>query len=885
MLAEAVNSVTKKTIAISVVAVCGILVAVGFQLWTTHNSPLTSSSLPFDTPHFIGRQKEVQNISKMLSFLETTGSNKENPNMVNIIGAPGFGKSTLAIAIGNELLKRGIHVHYVDLNGVHSSQDATATILATVTNKLEVINNRDHLRWARSVYHKTLLILDNCDDLMKDNVRNSFLKTLTAMLSMSHSLRLLTTARYDYTLLSVKSVSFAVEPLSEESATQLLLNISPHTNLSAASSLANLTGRAALAMNILGALLKEGEREEQLANELFIRLIETLSPEEFQPEAQMRVVIASSFRSLSSSSNQCLAILAQMPGSFDESAAAAVLNINSTQVRKRFLKPITKRSLLEFNEHANRYHMHKLINAFVKEELRIHIDRQLIRDRLFHHYFKRLVDLARRYDQNPRDVLRSYDFDQHNFFHVLLYVMNPNYAVIANDTVRQNFVSLSEQAANFFLVRLPAGQLFQWYRAAREYAVRLRLDEDRKKYCNIVYFLTRAAMREFNRNRNITAILEEETSLVAQCSNELKLRIIERICLGPYELSNIPDSIFDCYHIHAQIVTLPISDEYNFWWLGKLFHSYGVDYAASLCFVTAGANFGDIDKRKKIDYLSAATEVLENGYQYDNKPVLLDIIGDLCQEELVSFHPSYAVLIAMGVLYVRLSNYESAILPLELAHEIIKDTFGENVDDQAFQIFFWLGRAYNNLGRYEKAVEYWNRTLSLCKKLFINDNKAMVGCHVNLANALEAIEDDEVEMHWIEAARLYEEVLKDDQKLFRLYMKIADWKTHKYCPFSAASYYYKAYRLMNKINETQIQSENISSSTRKELRKSEHFVARWAIPNVASLIGYVFPWLPEENNRPSTIFYHRSLVGICLVEIIAVVGLAVVMIVSFSFLL
>ena len=89
--------------------------------------------------------------------------------------------------------------------------------------------------------------------------------------------------------------------------------------------------------------------------------------------------------------------------------------------------------------------------------------------------------------------------------------------------------------------------------------------------------------------------------------------------------------------------------------------------------------------------------------------------------------------------------------------------------------------------------------------------------------ALEAIEDDEVEMHWIEAARLYEEVLKDDQKLFRLYMKIADWKTHKYCPFSAASYYYKAYRLMNKINETQIQSENISSSTRKELRKSEQF--------------------------------------------------------------
>ena len=856
MLPEAVVSFTKKHCSFAF-AVCAILFAVGLQVWPTHNSPLTSFSLPFNTPHFIGRKNEVQNISQLLSFCGPTGSNEKNPNMVNIVGAPGFGKSTLAIAVGNELLKRGIDVHYVDLSGVNLSQDATATILATVTNKLEVINDKNHFRWARSVYRKTLLILDNCDELMTDYVRNVFLKSLTDMLSMSHSLRLLTTARYDYTVLKVMGVSFAVEPLSAESATQLLLNISPHTNLSAASSLANLTGRAALAIKIVGALLKEGELEDQLVNELAMRPIETLSPTEFQPEDQMRLVIASSFRRLSKPLTRCIATFAQIPGSFDKIAAAAVLNLNTSEARKKCLKPITKRCLLEFNDNVKRYHMHKLIKSFVKEELGARSNRQFVRYRLLNHYFKRLVDLAQKYDHNPREVLRSYDYDQHNFYHVLVYLLDPNFVVAASDVVRQSVVTLSEQAANLFLVRLPAGQLFRWYRAAREYATRLLVsDENNTKYCNIMLLLVRAATKEANRNSKITAILGEDRRLMVHCSINIKLKMIERVCLSPYEHTDIPDSVLDCYSTHAPILDLPVFSNFQFWNLGYLFHHYNVEYAAYLCFVKAGMHFGELDKRVKMTYLQSAIDVFERNNYHNTKPIMLDLLAELNEEERASSSQSHTMFIALGSAYVRLSNYESAIPPLLHAYEMIKYLFKEN-SAEMFSVVRLLGQAYFEVQRYEDAAKFGNISLLISKDLYGTDHWQTALRHWELAEALHKLGVDEALIHLMEAARLYETFANGDSQLFKIYLQIGNFQAAHFCPFSGAEYFYKAYRILYKTNRTKTQPATVSSTSTRNLQTSHSSVVIWATV-VTNLCEFVAKLLPEDDQ--SSRFY-GSLVG------------------------
>ena len=857
-LPEVVHSVKKILKNISVkFGVSVLLFAVGFQAWTTYDSSLTSSSLPNNTPYFIGREKEVQNISHLLSFLETTGSNEENPNMVNIIGAPGFGKSTLAIAVGNELLKRGIHVHYVDLNGVDTSQDATSTILATVTNKLEVINNKDHVRWAKNVHRKTLLILDNCDELMKDDIINVFLKTLTEMLSMSHSLRLLTTARYNYTgtVLDV-SVSFAVEPLSKKSATQLLLNMTTHANLSVASVLVNLTGRAALAVKIVGGLLKEGESADELVNELSMRPIETLSPKEFRPEDRIRVIIASSFRRLPSLWNQSIAMLAQIPGSFDESAAAAVLNVNTSTARKEYLKPIAKRCLLEFSDHVKRYHMHKLIKDFVIEELNKLVNSQIVRSRLFSHYFERLFDLAGRYDQNPREVLQTYDYDQHNFYHVLVHLMDPSFADTASDIVRQSVATLSEQAANLFLVRLPAGQLFRWYRAVREYAVRLVLDgKNYENYCNIMLLLVEVAMKQTNRSSRITAILEEDIDFMKHCSTNLRLKMIARICLSPFELTDIPDNVLDCYDSYAPILSLPIYRNFNFWMLGSLFYSSGAKYAAYLCYVKAGLNFGEIDKRDKMNYLKSATEVFEIHDHHNKKIMLLNLIADLHEEEMTSSRQSYTMFMDMGSLYVRLSNYDSAISTLLHAYKMIKDLFKED-DAEIFRVCYLLGKAYREIKQYEEAAKYFNRSLLISKKLNGNYHWQTALCHVNLANVLADLQLDEALIHWMEAARLYETVVNDELEVFWVYLKIGFWQVRHFRPFSGAKYYYKAYRILYKTNGTKPQPEPVSGTMTKDLQTSPSFVDIWANVAANNLNNYVNALLPEDSRF---LYYYGTL--------------------------
>ncbi|XP_062508952.1 uncharacterized protein LOC134185186 [Corticium candelabrum] len=680
---------------------------------------------------------------------------------------------------------------------------------------------------------------------------------------MSHSLRLLTTARYDYTLLSVKSVSFAVEPLSTESATQLLLNISSHTNFSVASSLANLTGRAALAIKIVGALLKEGELADQLANELAIKPIETLSPKEFQPEDQIRLVIASSFRRLSKSLTRCIAIFAQIPGSFDKSAAAAVLNVTTSEARKKCLKPIAKRCLLEFNDHVKRYYMHKLIKAFVIEELGVRGDRQFVRDRFFVHYFRRLIDLAGRYNQNPREVLRSYDNDQHNFYYVLFYFMDPRFAVTASDSVRQSVVTLSQLAANLFLVRLPAGQLFRWYRAAREYAVRLpRSDEkNNRKYCDVMLLLVRAATKEANRNYKITTILEEDRYFMLHCDVNLKLKIVEHICLSPYELTDIPDGVLDCYSTHALLLSLPVLHISNFWNLGILFHNHSLDYAAYLCFVKAGLYFGKIDKRKKMTCLKSVVEVFERHDQHTNKPMLLNFLDNLNNEEMASSRQSHKILIELGSAYHRLSNYESAIPPLLHAYEMIKDLLKEN-DAEIFRVCYLLGKAYFAIERNEKAANYLNKSLLISKTLYGNDHSQTAVCHVKLADALKVLNVDEALTHWMEAARIYETVLIDDLEVFWIYKRIGDWQFQHFCPYSGAKYYYKAHRILYKTNGTKLQPETVSSTTTRDLQTSPSSVTVWTNVAAKNVYDYVDALLSED--EPFKHFY-GSLIVWCLV--------------------
>ena len=60
--------------------------------------------LPFSKNLFVGRQRDISEIIKKLS----------RAHLVSISGAPGFGKSTLAIRVGHKMLELGASVRYID---------------------------------------------------------------------------------------------------------------------------------------------------------------------------------------------------------------------------------------------------------------------------------------------------------------------------------------------------------------------------------------------------------------------------------------------------------------------------------------------------------------------------------------------------------------------------------------------------------------------------------------------------------------------------------------------------------------------------------------------------------------------------------------------------
>ena len=73
-----------------------------YQLGLCHSKSLPSVS------HFVGREEDIINITGYLDFATS------DVQVVHIVGPPGFGKSTLAMKIGEIFAREWVNVHYVD---------------------------------------------------------------------------------------------------------------------------------------------------------------------------------------------------------------------------------------------------------------------------------------------------------------------------------------------------------------------------------------------------------------------------------------------------------------------------------------------------------------------------------------------------------------------------------------------------------------------------------------------------------------------------------------------------------------------------------------------------------------------------------------------------
>ena len=320
-----------------------------------------SQSLPH-VDNFVGREEDIRNITGYLDFDHST------IQVVHIVGPPGFGKSTLAKQIGHIFLRKRVKVHYVDIRAVTDMDGFAERVLYSVIefSKRKITLERLK-RWVNEQYSQTLLIIDNCDEILETH-RGDFMKSINEMIASPRK-------SIKYILTSQKWVAdvgtyqiHSIYNLSSEAAAQLLSKVAPGLNEDHKRQIAELTGNVPLALDVVGAIFKfpSAPTAEDVIKHLKENPVVTLSPSELHSKVDASIDLAYSY--LPPELKELCVNLSHFPASFNQDSVVFIFHLNYDVSP---LDLLVQRSLLQFNRPTKRYHFHQLIRSYF-----LHIQKQ-----------------------------------------------------------------------------------------------------------------------------------------------------------------------------------------------------------------------------------------------------------------------------------------------------------------------------------------------------------------------------------------------------------------------------------------------------------------------------------------------------------------------------
>ena len=182
-----------------------------------------SKTLPYPFENFVGREEDLKQIVELLDFHNDPAISSDT-RIVSLIGSPGFGKSSLAIHVGHEMVKRGVNVYYIDVSDFPDGQSVKQILAEKVIESSHVfsksVNFKRLLRWAHERYQKCFLILDNSDKVLHDQ-REEFQLALQQLVESSRQVKILVTSRREM-VVDPYSKTYVIRELTSESSQQLL---------------------------------------------------------------------------------------------------------------------------------------------------------------------------------------------------------------------------------------------------------------------------------------------------------------------------------------------------------------------------------------------------------------------------------------------------------------------------------------------------------------------------------------------------------------------------------------------------------------------------------------------------------------------------------------
>ena len=409
--------------------------AISYSVYLHH-----SKSLPFLSENaFVGREREMEMLMQQIDF------SNQSTRIINLFGPPGFGKSTLAIHIGHAAVRKGVEVHYVNMEEFPEKQ-VKQVLAKKILKKGNDVEFGQLLQWLgeyRYWYYQILLIFDNCDDILH-NQREEFHNVLTRIVESSLYVRVLITSREVATLPEYFDWH-KVDEISDTAASKLLdLKIPKRAGLSARQrdQIAKLTGNVPIALQIVSSLLNlpHSPSPGKVIQELEKDPIHFLSPKDFPASKQIHASISLSLKYLSSELLFAGCYLVVFPGSFDEEAAIAIFDDLLWQVvfkttGKTILDSLVKSSLLEINERTLRYQYHRLIREYFVTLVVLHDIRNfenLLSTPLSHHrvhYAEKLLFASNLFPFDHHKSISILYTEHHNFQLLLNFLQEPQFVV------------------------------------------------------------------------------------------------------------------------------------------------------------------------------------------------------------------------------------------------------------------------------------------------------------------------------------------------------------------------------------------------------------------------------------------------------------------------
>ena len=288
-------------------------IALGSYYYLT-TMPLLFESLPTNVVMF-GREEDLKNLTKL--WLD------EKAQFINVYGPPGWGKSTLVMRFGHQVIEGGTSVVYVNMNDT----DKFSLLQRNLHDKIpQCSHTRDLPNCIGNQFSATrllLIILDNTDFAWFEKENNAKLETfMESLQKYSTTVKVIITSRRDLNLKPLDGFK-TYTPLKVSNKTCHEIFLHKHEDSRLAQKVCERLGNMPLPVKLVASRFADStdlcEEDECIAEWV-----------KFEDAVQF------SYKHLNRSTQVCASLLVRFPGSFTLVAVRKILphHMGDTQATK-----------------------------------------------------------------------------------------------------------------------------------------------------------------------------------------------------------------------------------------------------------------------------------------------------------------------------------------------------------------------------------------------------------------------------------------------------------------------------------------------------------------------------------------------------------------------